>query len=56
MKSTIFYIIKNDRPEITDHEYDEMVKENALLEKKFPNLVLKNSPNKNIGSALSKKF
>ena len=36
---------KKDKPKITDKEYDDYVKENNLLEKKFPHLILKDSPN-----------
>ena len=33
-----------------------MIKENNFLEKKFPSLILKNSPNKKVGGSVSKKF
>jgi len=47
---------KYDKPEISDREFDKLIKENNLLEKKFPNLILKNSPNKLIGAPASNKF
>ena len=45
-----------DKPLITDSEYDKLVIENNKLEKKYPNLKLKNSPNKIVGSAIKSKF
>ena len=33
-----------------------MLNENNILEKKFPNLILKDSPNKFVGSPLNNKF
>ena len=54
-KNNILYHEK-DLPEITDQEFDKYIKENDTLEKKFPHLSLKNSPNKTIGSAPSNKF
>ena len=45
-----------DSPEITDQEFDKLVKENDHLEKKYPSLVLKNSPNKNYGSKIKDNF
>ena len=35
---------------IGSHLVDKLVKENYELERKFPHLILKNSPNKFIGS------
>ncbi len=45
-----------DRPEITDQEFDKLVKENDTLEKKYPSLILKDSPNKNYGSKIKDNF
>ena len=45
-----------DRPKITDAEYDKLVAENNELEKKYPHLILDNSPNKIIGSKVKSKF
>ncbi len=45
-----------DKPEITDQEFDNLVKENDTLEKKYPSLILKNSPNKNYGSKIKDNF
>ena len=47
---------QNDRPEITDKEFDKLVKENNELERDFPHLILENSPNKFVGSPPLKKF
>ena len=47
---------QNDKPEITDKDFDDLVKENNELERKFPHLILENSPNKFVGSYPSKKF
>ena len=47
---------QNDKPEITDKDFDKLVKENNELERKFPHLILENSPNKFVGSSPSKKF
>ena len=46
----------NDRPIISDAEFDKLVIENNELEKKYPDLILKNSPNKNVGGKLKNKF
>jgi len=40
-----------DEPEITDAEYDALVRENRELEEKFPQLVRKDSPSKRLGAA-----
>ena len=45
-----------DRPKITDKEFDKLVKENDTLEKKYPSLILKDSPNKNYGSKIKDNF
>ena len=47
---------QDDRPKITDAEYDSLVKENNDLEKLYPHLILKDSPNKQIGAKALKKF
>jgi len=47
---------EKDKPIISDGEYDNLIKENNYLEKKFPHLKLKNSPNNIIGSKILKKF
>jgi len=54
-KNNILYHQK-DHPKISDKKYDEYVKENDQLEKEFPHLVLKDSPNKVVGSLLYNKF
>ena len=47
---------QNDKPIISDGEFDKLVKENFNLEKRYPDLILKSSPNKIIGSELKNKF
>ena len=54
-KNNILYHQK-DKPIITDKEYDDLIKENNYLENRYPHLVMKNSPNINIGSVLNNKF
>ncbi len=48
----------NDAPEVSDAEYDALVRENAALEAEFPHLVRADSPSKLVGapttSALAK--
>ena len=45
-----------DKPIISDAEYDNLLKENNQLENKYPDLILKNSPNYLIGSKVKSKF
>ncbi len=45
-----------DKPKISDSDYDKLVKENNILESKYPHLILNNSPNKLIGSKIKSKF
>ena len=47
---------QKDKSEISDNKFDKLIKENNLLEKKFPNLILSNSPNKFVGGNVSNKF
>ena len=47
---------QEDRPKITDSEYDSLVKENNYLEKLYPHLILEDSPNNQIGVRPLKKF
>ena len=54
-KHNILYHQK-DKPEITDQEFDKYVIENNHLESLYPHLVLKNSPNKFVGSKIANKF
>ncbi|MDG5747384.1 NAD-dependent DNA ligase LigA [Qipengyuania sp. XHP0207] len=42
-----------DEPEITDQEYDALVRRNAELEEAFPHLVRADSPSKNVGHAIA---
>ena len=45
-----------DKPKISDKEFDKLVKENDSIEKKYPNLILKESPNKTYGSKIKNNF
>ena len=45
-----------DNPKISDKEFDKLVKENDSLEKKYPKLTLKNSPNKIYGGKIKDNF
>ena len=47
---------QKDKHQITDKDFDKLVKENNELERKFPHLILENSPNKFVGGHPSKKF
>ncbi|MGE4303073.1 MAG: NAD-dependent DNA ligase LigA [Novosphingobium sp.] len=42
-----------DAPEITDAEYDALVRRNAELEAAFPNLVREDSPSRKVGHAIA---
>ena len=42
-----------DAPEISDAEYDALVRENRELEARFPQLVGADSPSKRLGAALT---
>ncbi len=45
-----------DKPIISDADYDKLIKENNNIEKKYPHLVLENSPNNFVGSKVKDKF
>ena len=47
---------EKDKPLISDREFDKLVIENTDLEKKYPNLILKNGPNKKVGGKSKNKF
>ncbi len=42
----------NDAPEISDAEYDALVRRNTALEEAFPHLVRDDSPNKQVGASV----
>ena len=50
------YYHNEDKPIISDKEYDNYVQENNYLENEYPHLKLKNSPNNQIGSKIQNKF
>ena len=56
IKKYNYYYHNKDKPIISDKEYDLLVKENQELEKNYPKLKLKNSPNNQIGSKILNKF
>jgi len=41
----------DDAPEISDADYDALVRENAALEAQFPHLVRDDSPSRQVGAA-----
>ena len=45
-----------DNPKISDKSFDKLIKENDALEKEYPNLILKNSPNKVYGGKIKENF
>lgn len=45
-----------EKPTITDQEYDSLIKELNMLEKKYPDLRLENSPTSRVGGIVSEKF
>ena len=47
---------QNDKPIISDGEFDKLINENSHLEKKYPDLIIINGPNDTIGSKLKNKF
>jgi DNA ligase (NAD+) len=50
----LYYVLA--KPEISDFEYDAMLKDLEALEKKYPELVDENSPTQRIGSDLAEGF
>jgi len=47
---------EQDAPELADAEYDALMRELAVLETAFPNLVTPDSPSQRVGSATSSQF
>ncbi len=45
-----------EKPSITDQEYDALIKELNLLENKYPEYKLENSPTSRVGGEVSEKF
>lgn len=49
-----YYI--EDKPLVSDAEYDQLFNINLKLEQKFPHLILENSPTKKVGAKVENKF
>lgn len=49
-----YYI--EDKPLVSDAEYDQLFNINLKLEQKFPHLILENSPSKKVGAKVENKF
>jgi DNA ligase (NAD+) len=47
---------QQDRPSISDAEYDALKARNAAIEQRFPHLVRENSPSLRVGAARSEQF
>jgi DNA ligase (NAD+) len=47
---------QQDKPSVTDAEYDALRNRNAAIEKKFPDLVRADSPSRRVGAAPTGKF
>ena len=56
IKKHNYYYHSLDKPKISDQKFDKLVKENDTLEKKYPDLISKNSPNKNYGGKIKDNF
>ncbi len=52
--NTAYYI--NDAPEISDFEYDAMMRELISLEEEYPDLLLPDSPSQRVGGAVAEGF
>lgn len=52
--SDLYY--NQDKPEISDYEYDRLMNRLKELEKKYPTLITKNSPTQIVGGSAQKKF
>lgn len=50
----LYYVL--DQPEISDFEFDQMLKELLQLEKEFPEFYDENSPTQRVGGAITKNF
>ena len=46
----------DDKPTISDYEFDKLLEELIALEKEFPELVLPTSPSQRVGGAITKVF
>lgn len=49
-----YYVL--DKPVISDYEFDKLLEELIQLEKKYPDLVLPNSPTQRVGGTVTKIF
>ncbi|GAI28539.1 unnamed protein product [marine sediment metagenome] len=50
-----YYYIK-DNPIISDHQYDMLLRNLSMLEKKYPELIIEDSPTQRIGAPLEGGF
>jgi DNA ligase (NAD+) len=50
----LYYVLSN--PEISDYDFDMLLKRLQQLEEQFPKLALPNSPTKRVGGDITKKF
>ena len=49
-----YYVL--NKPDITDYQYDQLLKELITLEKDYPQFILPDSPTQRVGSDLTKEF
>ena len=47
---------RQDAPEISDAEYDDLIKRNAAIEAQFPDLIRSDSPSRRVGAAPAEGF
>ena len=52
--SNLYY--NEDKPEISDYEYDMLMKELKQIEKEYPELITTDSPTQRVGASIKKGF
>jgi len=50
----LYYVL--DSPEISDHEYDQLMRELLKIEEEHPDLITQDSPSQRVGAAPLKEF